>query len=58
MFQHKHIQDFAQEGINIYFEVTGKLKYLQRERWDGRTMWYVRGREEDFGEEAWWKETT
>jgi hypothetical protein len=34
------------------------LKYLQRERWDGRTMWHVRGREEDFGEEAWWKETT
>jgi hypothetical protein len=32
MFQDKHIQDLAQEGINIYFEVTGKLKYLQRER--------------------------
>ena len=31
MFQHKHVQVFAQKDINIYFEVTGKLKYLHRE---------------------------
>jgi hypothetical protein len=58
MFQRKHIQGFAQKDINIYFEFTGKLKYLQLERWDGRTIWQVRGTEEDSGEEAWWKETT
>ena len=57
MFQNKHIQVFAQKDINIYSEITGMLKYLQPERWDGRTMCQGRGREDDSGEEAWWKKT-
>jgi len=52
MFQNKHIQVFAQKDINIYFEITGMLKYLQPERSDGRTTYQGRRREEDSEEEA------